>query len=401
MNTPARLPPVRVIEKALRTTTARLLVELADPAQRAPQWNSFEWAVARAVSAMQGISGQLYSRLAWQGPPDWQEFLGEQRAHIEARAANIRELRARLEAQARAAGIAYIGLKGCALLDLGLYAAGERPMSDIDLLVKPGDLPAMQDVVTSLGYQNVYTTDRHAVFGPERAAAPRNYGEHRDHPLRIELHPRISETLPISVVDITRRLWPVAPRPGCNPYASRAALLSHVMLHAAGSMRAHALRALHLCDIARIAGTLSEGDWDDLTRCARRDGWWMYPTLVSAECLFPGSLPAAPLARLRSHCPAWLRLRMERNSIYRLSWSNLKIPAVAGLEWCRSPREVLWLIRGRIWPDGSAQKPAAAEPHLQHFPWYHMSRAERLARWVFTRPARAHTLFVVSAALGP
>ena len=399
MKSGVAMPPVPIIEAALRATTARLLAELAQPCALAPDWSDFEWAVARAVSAMQGISGMLYSKLRWSGPPQWQAFLVDQHEHIAARATRIQALRAVIDARARHAGIAYIGLKGCALLDLGLYAPDERPMSDIDLLVRPADLEGLQEVVVSLGYQNLYTTDRHAVFGPELPSKPHNFGEHRDHPVRIELHPRVYETLPVSVVDITRRLWPAAPHAGENPYASKAALLAHLLVHAAGSMRLHVMRAMHLCDIARVARSLDEREWETLTRCATRDGWWMYPPLVSAECLLPGSVPATALQGLRRHCPPWLRRRMERNSIYRLSWSNPKIPAIPGLEWCRSPREVMRLVRNRLWSDGTVTKPAAAEPHLLHYAWYDMSRAERLVRWVFTRPARTHTMYVVNAAL--
>lgn len=387
-----------VIERALQVTTRRLLAELGAAHATAPEWNSFEWAVARAASAMQGISGLLCNHLAWQGPQEWQRFLREQRAHIEARAVRINELRALVDDEARKAGIAFIGLKGSALLDLGLYPPGARPMSDIDLLVRPQDLASMQKIVGALGYRNIYTTDRHAVFGPEHASQPRSYGEHRDHPVRIELHPQVCEVLPVSPVDVTTRLWPTMTSPGNNPYASMAALLAHEMLHAAGSMRARALRALHLYDIAMIARRMQDSDWQVLAADAARDGWWMYPPLMCAEYLLTGSVPSGLLAQLRRHCPPWLRLRRDYDSIYRRSWSNPRIPAIAGLEWCRSPREVLQLVEGRLWARRGVQS-VAAEPHLQHFAWYGMTRAERLVRWVFTRPGRTQTLFVVSCAL--
>ena len=44
------LPPFRVIAAALRTTTERLVREVVEPQDAPPQWNEFEWAVARAVS---------------------------------------------------------------------------------------------------------------------------------------------------------------------------------------------------------------------------------------------------------------------------------------------------------------------------------------------------------------
>ena len=50
------LPRFGVIAAALRRTTEHLGHELANPGTSTPDWNSFEWEVARAVSSMQGIT---------------------------------------------------------------------------------------------------------------------------------------------------------------------------------------------------------------------------------------------------------------------------------------------------------------------------------------------------------
>lgn len=57
-----------------------------------------------------------------------------------------------VRAAALAAGAEVVPLKGAALLELGLYAPGERPMTDVDLLVRPEDLEVLEKVLASLGY---------------------------------------------------------------------------------------------------------------------------------------------------------------------------------------------------------------------------------------------------------
>ncbi len=50
-------------------------------------------------------------------------------------------------------GIEIIPLKGAALLELGVYQFGERGMSDVDILLRPKDLPAFEEILEGLGYQ--------------------------------------------------------------------------------------------------------------------------------------------------------------------------------------------------------------------------------------------------------
>ena len=131
------LPPWPVVRRALAQTTHRLAQEVAAPAAHAPAWNEFEWRIAMAVSVMHGVSGLLAGRLRWQGPAAWQAFLEEQLEQSRRREARARGLLRALDTEARLAGVPLLGLKGSALLALGLYAPGERPMSDVDLLVHP------------------------------------------------------------------------------------------------------------------------------------------------------------------------------------------------------------------------------------------------------------------------
>ena len=157
-------PPLNVVAAALRTTTERLARELAAPDERAAALDEFEWRIARAVAAMQGcVVASARTRCA-----------GRARglAAVSARATGTvigrhRQISAcsqTIDAQARREGVALVALKGAALHARDL-SAGERPMGDIDLLVREttrsGDPSARR-----CGYAAAFTTQRHRVFQP-------------------------------------------------------------------------------------------------------------------------------------------------------------------------------------------------------------------------------------------
>src|SRR5579859_6414913 len=126
----------RALQAALRKTTETLAQELAEPTDNVPVWSDFEWRIARAVSAMHGVSSLLSNALRWDGPAGWQQFLQEQQAHTAARHQRIQGLLSRIDGRACTDGIAVVALKGAELYASGLYVQGERPMADVDLLVR-------------------------------------------------------------------------------------------------------------------------------------------------------------------------------------------------------------------------------------------------------------------------
>jgi hypothetical protein len=393
------------IQAALRRTSEHLVREVVVPQDRAPDWNEFEWKIARSVCAMQGISAILASRLRWSAPPEFKSFLDAQLAHGQARHAQAGTTLAALDAGLRERGVAAVALKGSALRALGLHADGERPMGDIDLLVKPADVAACAQVVAGLDYLPLYSSRRHDVFTPRvRRPAP-DFGEHRDHPLKIEVHSRVSEALPVRDIEITHALWPATPVAGLNPYASPAALLRHVLLHAANCLRANAARFIHLYDIGLLSSRMSGSDWVELLghHEDRERTWWMFPPLSLTSKYVPGCIPPDILERCRALCPHWLRLRYVRREFHAVSWCNLRIAALPGIEWSRTSGDVVRFARSRLLPDRVARAELAttsvSQPQLMRVPWYGVSHAERIVRWVFARPPRVQTIVAVSAAL--
>src|SRR6202795_2169810 len=195
------IPQPLALDGMLRKITERLAQELACPTQAAPDWSEFEWIIARAVAAMHGVSPLLSRVLRWQGPAGWAGFLEEQRAHTAKRHVRIDDLLLRLDQRAREAGVAAVALKGVALHALGVYQIGDRPMADVDLLVRPGDAPRTARLLESLGYTECFQTWKECVFARVDEQEPASLGEHSNNGIKIELHERICEKLPLRITD--------------------------------------------------------------------------------------------------------------------------------------------------------------------------------------------------------
>jgi putative nucleotidyltransferase-like protein len=394
------LPPFATVQSALVSITERFAREILAPEEATPDWNDFEWGVARAVCVMHGLAGMLAGQMRWRGPDSWQKFLAEQLRHIRLREARARELLARLHETTRAKGVAVVPLKGSALLALGVHREGVRPMSDIDLLVAPEKVAAVTEALDCAGYRPWLASRRHTIFVPVDQVLPDLFGEHVDNSFRIELHLKIAEPLPISAVDITDVVWPSDAQPGANKYANNVALFCHLMLHATGGMRTNTLRFMQLIDLARFAPRLTREEWDGLTDIGEH-AWWMYPVLRMVARYFPGVIPADALAATRHVCPPLLLHRCARHDLARVSWTNLSIPALPGYEWSRTPLELLRYARSRVLPDRQAlaeiADAAAHLPALRQVPWYNQSHFTRILRWVTSRPPRVQTIATVLA----
>jgi hypothetical protein len=230
-------------------------------------------------------------------------------------------------------------------------------------------------------------------------------GEHVDNPLKIEVHTAVAEPLPIRHVDITGHLQTYSANPGLNQYPDRAALMLHLLLHAAGNMRAHVLRQIQLHDIAALAARLDHGDWQHLmVRPHTVEGlWWAFPPLALTARYYARSIPRDVLVELRAACPLALRLATDRHTLSDVSWSNLRIYAFPGIAWSRTPLEAVRFIRSRVLPGPTAlaelEMGLRAQPLLGSLPWYGISHGRRILRWLFSRPPRVQTLMSVVAAL--
>jgi hypothetical protein len=403
---------LNTVQAALRKTTEALAIELAHPGTVEPYWMEFEWRIARAVAVIHGVSPLLSRRLRWQGPRGWREFLDEQHNHARIRYLRMRELLELIDAEARDAGIPLVPLKGAALHSLGIYGAGDRPMADLDLLTEEHDATAAGGLLEKLGFRQKFAIARHRVFEPVRSEATASFGENSANPIKIELHSRIGESLPLRTVDISHRIFPRSPHAGLNTYPSKAALMTHLVLHAAGSMAFRAVRLVHLHDIAKLSERMTDADWDELLshdKVVESPAWWAFPPLALTARYY-ACIPENVLAAAAERCQWVLRAASRRRGLSDVSLSRMWIPALPGIEWSRSLQEALTYTARRILPDATQRslRPvlAVAQPEAQQTnpvisdsSWTDLSQGRRMLRWLLSRPPRPETLGPVRGAL--
>jgi hypothetical protein len=389
----------------LRKITERLAGELASPSPLAPNWSPVEWRLARAVAAIHCVSPLLAGSLRWDGPAQWREFLADQKAHVAARHRRIHDLLDQIDARSREEGIAIVGLKGAALHSMGFYSAGERPMADVDLLVNPSDAARTERLLQSLGFSESFTMWKHGVFVPKICKVHASMGEHRDNYLKIELHTRIAEKLPLRITDVTDFVYPRAPHPGLNAYPSMAALMIHLLIHGAGAMAYRALRLVHLHDIALVCSRMADSDWGELADRGKKAGrrWWASPPLQLAARYYPEAVPRDVLAAIFTHCPWPLRHVVRHYQLSDVSLSYPWIEAFPGIAWSRSFTEVIQYIGGRVWPDKESLRMRDVRVETDFVAsqsqWPQLSQGQRMLRWMTSKPFRAETLHAVRAAL--
>jgi hypothetical protein len=350
---------------------------------------------------MHGVSSVLRGTLKWRGPVRWRQFLDQQRDQTRARHHRITGLVATIDTLARRQGLAVVALKGAALHALGVYNAGERPMADVDLLVRDSDVDPAACLLRQIGFDEGPATWKHRVFVPRDAQLAVQFGEHTANPIKIELHTRVFERLPVAHADITDHVWRTCPEPGVNAYPANASLMMHLLLHASGNMAFRGLRMIQLHDIARLAERMSDDDWVAATRGPSR--WWALPPLSLTARYYPNAIPAGIVADLASGCTRSLRRFCGRHTLTDVSLSNPWIEFVPGIEWSRTRMERVRYIVNRVWPDremlAAREDLATSHSWMTDDRWARMPQWQRVLRWVTSRPSRVETMYPVSAVL--
>jgi Uncharacterised nucleotidyltransferase len=399
------LPPAKHLQTILRKITETLARSLADSNEPTPDWSEFEWVAAQAVAAMHGISPLLSHSLRWRAPEAWNEFLRRQRLHTANRHAQINQFLHGIGERTTQAQIPVLALKGAALHAIGLYAAGDRPMADVDLLVQDRHAKQMAAVLEAGGFRQSSASWKERVFTPVNGHVPSGFGEHSNNDLKVELHVRICERLPWRITDETGHIFPSNPRPGLNDYASKASLMLHLLLHAAGAMPTKSLRCLQLHDIALLAGLMEESDWEQLLSfsSAQQNMWWAFPSLKLVSRYYPAKIPARVLTALAKLCPLLLRTVTSRKALYDVSYSYPWVDAFPGIEWSQSFSETIAYAANRLRPSenmlASRAQLVKSQAWAKQGDWARMSQSRRMLRWLRSRPTRPVTMHAVVAAV--
>ncbi|XHS78838.1 nucleotidyltransferase family protein [Burkholderiaceae bacterium UC74_6] len=393
------MPGRRAIVAALHGASERFVRELNAPTDRAPDWNEFEWRAAMAVAVMHGVSGLLAERLRWRGPALWQDFLAEQLRQGVLREQRVRSLLSQLDAAAKKAGIPLMALKGSAILDMGLYAPGVRPQSDIDLLCRPGDEATAARVIESLGYEEGDTSWKHVDFVPTGQGADRIFGEHIGNPHKVELHVRIAERLPRREVQV-ELLRPNA-QAGLNGYVSGGALLKHLLLHAAGNLSVRSGRLIQLHDIALLCRSLRSEALSSAFGTTATP-WWAWPALALAERCFPGSVEPSVLGQAAAACPWWLRRQVMARSLEEVSLVDPRILAMPALAWADDFGAALEYAWRQLVPDRESTQlrrtTAPRQAMTAGSSWSVQPQWLRVLRWLLARPLRVLTMYSLRTA---
>jgi len=398
----------KTLEASLTATTERLATELAAPSAVAPEWSESEWLMARAVATIHGTAPLLRSTLRWRGPEGWERFLSRERTLEQQRHRRMTELLGLIHEELHTAGVPAVALKGSALYGAGLYGPGERPMADVDVLVRRTDCEPAAKVFEALGFQESWRFWKNRVFCLREGEGFWRPPEPGEQPIKIELHERICERLPARLADISRYVFPEKAEPGLNPYPSRASLIGHLLLHAAGAIVERSLRLIQLYDIALLAPLATSDDWTEVFGIGEsgQAPWWAFPAFVLADRYFPRRIPQSALKSARAGCPAILSRISVRQTLSDVSLSFPWIEAFPGIVWSRSPTEALEYVAQRFLSgtEASTYREVASrtEPGLsaRERNWLAVSQGERILRWLISRPARPETMRAVRSAFG-
>ena len=398
------IPSPKAIQAALHKTTETLAAELACPSSALPEWSEFEWLVARAAAAIHGVSPLLSSTLRWQGPLGWRKFLREQKDHTAARQRRIEQLLHSIDDRARTEDLPVLALKGAALQAMGLYTVGERPMADLDLLVREEDVARSSRLLQALGFQESWTYWKHRVFVTDDSRRARQLGEHSEGDIKIELHQRICEILPLRMTDVSEFVFPARFDPGVNAYPSRAALMIHLLLHAAGAMAYRRLRLLNLHDLALLSTRMTDADWDEVLdeTTDGRGPWWALPPLQLTARYYTAAIPNRVLVTLARYCPWFLRRTSARRVLADASLSYIWVDAFPGIEWAQSASEAIRYVVSRIRPSEETLAMRAAmakDSWASDDPWCRLPHGRRMLKRATSRLTRAGSMYPVRTAL--
>jgi len=282
-------------------------------------------------------------------------------------------------------------------------------MADIDLLVHISDAPLMTTLLRSLGFKQTFAIWKHRIFESQTPPRARDrddagFGEDEHAPIKIDLHTHIAERLPINEADISQFIYPLKFRPGLNPYPSHAALMLHLLLHAAGNITGRNLRLIQLHDIALLASRMNDGEWGRLLqwRIVGRPAWWAVPPLRLAQRYYPHCIPAQVVNELSMACPRALNRASLRQQLSDVSYTALADKAFPALAWTGSFSEGLEYVRARFNPRPEQRalgEVTSAERWAIGSGWTAMSRKQRAVRGLLMQAPRLCSIYVVRAAI--
>jgi hypothetical protein len=281
--------------------------------------------------------------------------------------------------------IAVVVLKGAHTGVAYFDAAGVRPASDVDFLVRGKDMDRAEAVMLAEGFSAGSRSRWESSWWPDAATRlPRSLQMvHADDPWSVDLHGSLNISAgagsPVARLDDADPMSSSSRWPPCPAAAAldQPLLLLHLAAHAGAGL--HNLSLLRLVEVALVCrhgsfnGSLS---WDTFLEIGARTGasGYAFPALRLCEELAPGTVPGAVLEACADQVPpSALRLlvcltpanaqRIERSSMAEhFMWSKGWIGRLRQIAsdllpssswrtlWSIYERRAWSLIRGRIRP---------------------------------------------------
>lgn len=245
--------------------------------------------------------------------------------HNRLRMAMLTAETARLSTAMAEQGLRPVLLKGLHTAHGYFPEAGARPVSDVDLLVDPGEETMAAAVLTDLGYvpgrPGRGIPAQRDWRRPETSTAPRTLSfVHYQDPWSIDvqgsLNRRYAPGAPIARLDDVRH---AGDPPGAITLGAatlpQPLLLLHLAVHAGcGFQNLNLIRLVELILVIRHDGDSGALAWPAFLAAGRRAGalGMAYAALQLGEALAPGTVPAHVLAACRAEAPVRLRRLVAR-----------------------------------------------------------------------------------------
>ena len=322
---------------------------LSDVETAVAQWTQPEWEAALWVVYWQNALPWLADRVAESGLVLPEEVNGRLQAINHAsreRTKLMLDACVEILAAFKKAGIETILLKGAVLAPLIYQDSLQRPLADLDLLIRPQDVAASRDIMLNqLGYRYYSRSAEDEVYlRGERQAniwAPDNV-----HP--VEVHFTLREEYAGIGYELAEVIWRES---GERPYwqnttariPNPAALLLHVCAHTTSDWIIQRGRLMHIDDIRQLCAAMQPADWQTFDRLVQPGtARFIYPALAFVGKYTQLDIPANTLKSLRENCPPALLHWLAQTELAEASESNPTNRSGIGLDIAR------WLARSRL-----------------------------------------------------
>ncbi len=272
------------------------------------------------------------------------QFLFEENLLSKARARRLLETLVETVRALRAAAVEVVALKGAALAFFHYPDPALRPMGDLDLLLRdPRQLGQATAVLVGGGWIALFDTPRHRVFARPGERVARPAAEDPENPIRLEIH--TSFRLPVlgGLYDASAALRAQSETRDVDgtavAIAAGAALVPHLLFHAAEDFAGNGIRGIQAYDfrlLARAGGALApEISANERSGGSRRGAAPLLYAADAIERLFPLTFKEVFLSSLSSNVNPALRARAAALPALRYSrpargWTRVLLSLVEG-----------------------------------------------------------------------